>query len=311
MTASNTDITGFFEQSNQVVCDTINLLGVDVVVVREDLNHPVVQGNKLRKLKYNFIEAQKQQANTAVTFGGAYSNHLIATAYAAHELGFDSVGIVRGDELDNNQAIWSETLFQCQQLGMRLLFVSRTEYRLKETGTTAKDTISRLSNPYVIPEGGSNQAALKGVAELIAKLNSEKPPTHLFCPVGTGGTLAGLIQGVSQQQWSCKVYGVSVLKGLQSVKDDIKQWLGEDDLIVDWQILHDFHCGGYAKNTPELASFSIAFNQNHGIILDKIYNSKSFYALAQLIKRGAITEQHKPMIIHTGGLQGGSFDVVE
>ena len=307
MTVELADITAFFQQSNQVVCETINLLGVDVVVVREDLNHPVVQGNKLRKLKHNFIEAQKQQAKTVVTFGGAYSNHLIATAYAAHELGFDSVGIVRGDELDNNQATWSETLFQCQQLGMRLVFVSRTEYKLKETGSTAKDTRTGLSNSFVIPEGGSNLKAVKGVAELVAELPPENKPSHLLCPVGTGGTLAGLIHGVGQQKLCCKVVGVAVLKGLHPVKKDIKQWLADDIVSTDWQVSHDFHCGGYAKSTPELASFSIAFSQKHNIPLDKIYNSKSFYALAQLIKNGAITTKDKPMIIHTGGLQGGVF----
>jgi 1-aminocyclopropane-1-carboxylate deaminase len=308
MTANHADITSFFQQSNQVKCEPIDLLGVEVTVVREDLNHPVVQGNKLRKLKYNLIAAGEHKANTILTFGGAYSNHLVATAYAAQKLGFDSIGVVRGDELENNQAIWSETLYQCQQYGMQLVFVSRTEYRLKQQAPTVKTLLEQTPGLFVVPEGGSNAAAVKGMAEVLVDLPEELSQTsHLICPVGTGGTLAGLTKGVLDQNWHCKVYGVAVLKGLQSVKSDINQWLGVQESTVDWQILPDFHCGGYAKSTPELESFAIAFKQKHGFSLDKIYNSKSFYALAQLIKNGVITDKDKPVIIHTGGLQGGVF----
>ncbi len=308
MTANLADINTFFQQSEQMVCEPINLLGVDVMVVREDLNHPIVQGNKLRKLKHNFLDAQKAQAKTLVTFGGAYSNHMVATAFAAQQLGFGSVGIVRGDELKNNHAIWSETLYQCQQYDMDLEFVSRTEYRLKQQSLTVKALLDKTPGHFIIPEGGSNPAAVKGMAELPSEWSDDfAQTTHLFCPVGTGGTLAGLIKGVANQNWSCKVFGVAVLKGLHGVKNDVKQWLGQQSNVVDWQILHGFHCGGYAKSTPELEGFCIGFTQKHGIPLDKIYNSKSFYALAQLIKSGEITAQDRPLIIHTGGLQGGTF----
>ncbi|MCB1582525.1 MAG: pyridoxal-phosphate dependent enzyme [Xanthomonadales bacterium] len=304
-------IEAFFQQHQQLKCQDINMLGVTVRVVRDDLNHPVVQGNKFRKLKHNLLAAAKQRSQNLVTFGGAYSNHLIATAYAANELGFSALGFVRGDELEGNHAIWSETLFQCQQLGMRLEFVSRTDYRLKEQASSIKHIIGQLNHPFIIPEGGSNQLAKAGVAELVTELVHQRvQPSQLICPVGTGGTMAGLIEGVAQHNMDCQVLGVAVLKGLQGVKDDIIQWLGNQKTRVNWKILHDYHCGGYAKSTPELEGFCIGFTQQHGIPLDKIYNSKSFYALAQCIKSGEISTKDRPAIIHTGGLQGGVFETL-
>ncbi|TDR23737.1 1-aminocyclopropane-1-carboxylate deaminase/D-cysteine desulfhydrase [Marinicella litoralis] len=297
-----------FQATHPLKTQSIHMLGLEVMVVRDDLNHPVVQGNKLRKLKYNFQQAEKQGCKTVLTFGGAYSNHLLATAWAANDCGFKSVGIVRGDELKDNHAIWSETLNQCRRYGMALYFVTRSEYRLKEDAQTYQQIAATLDKPFVIPEGGSNSLALTGVAELIDELTRRRfNPSHLFCPVGTGGTLAGLIQGVANNQWHCQVYGTAVLKGLHDAKNQINQWLNNTSQAVDWQVLHDFHCGGYAKNTAELERFCIGFNQQHGIALDKIYNSKSFYALAQLITDGTIKSSDNPMIIHTGGLQGGVF----
>jgi len=289
-------------------CEQINMSGVLVMVKREDLNHPIIQGNKLRKLKYNVLEAINKGHQTLLTFGGAYSNHLLATAFAAKQLGVKVVGIVRGDELKDNHSTWSETLYQCQQLGMHLNFVNRSSYRQKQQSQTVLEIISQLDVPFIIPEGGSNELAVRGMAELVADLSLQiMPPSHIICPVGTGGTLAGIISGVRQQQWGCKVMGVSVLKGLQSVNDDIVQWLEPVDMAVDWRVLHDFHVGGYAKSTPELERFCISFYQQQGIQLDKIYNSKSFYALAQMIKEGEITRHDRPLIVHTGGLQGGVF----
>lgn len=289
-------------------CQQINLLGVGVWVKRDDLNHPVVQGNKLRKLKHNLKQAQQLGKKTLVTFGGAYSNHLLATAYAAQQAGFKSLGVVRGAELASQQSRWSETLYRCHQLGMVLKFVSRADYRLKEDSSEVREILAQTEQAFLIPEGGSNGWAVAGMAEIVAELSEQVPtPTHLICPVGTGGTLAGLILGVAQQAWRCQVIGVAVLKGLHGVKDDINQWLGDRSSQVDWRINHDYHCGGYAKSTPELARFAVTFAQQHGFELDKVYNSKSFYALAGLISQGVISPGDRPLIIHTGGLQGGTF----
>lgn len=297
----------FWQGQPMTPCQTIELAGVNVVVKRDDKNHEFVQGNKLRKLKYNLIEAQRQGVETLITFGGAYSNHLLATAFAAQACGLSSLGVVRGHELEKNQAIWSETLFQCKQLGMQLVFVSRSDYRLKTKSQVFQGLVKNTPNSYVLPEGGSNQLALQGVAEIVAELQQqvEETPTHLICPVGTGGTLAGLVYGVAQKKWMCKVIGVAVLKGLHSIKDDINQWLTTLDTEKNYDVLDGFHAGGYAKNTKELSRFCVTFEQHHQIQLDKIYNSKSFFALAQLIKSRQITAKDRPLIIHTGGIQGG------
>lgn len=291
--------------------ETIDLNGVKVWVKREDQNHPIVQGNKLHKLKYNILAAQQQKAKTLVTFGGAYSNHLVATAYAAKQVGLSSLALVRGDELAQQPEQWSNTLHQCQQYGMQLHFVSRSEYRLKQDSQTAQNILADIKAAYIIPEGGSNVAAIHGVAELITEIDSQlpTPPSHVFCPVGTGGTLAGIIAGCAQSQWHCQVLGISVLKGLQGVKYDINQWLSQYGECLDgfseWHMNHHYHGGGYARLTPEMIQFGQEFRLTHGFVLDKIYNVKSFFALNTLIKKGLITPHDRPLIIHTGGLQGG------
>ncbi|MFC3195107.1 1-aminocyclopropane-1-carboxylate deaminase/D-cysteine desulfhydrase [Marinicella sediminis] len=295
-------------EQNITPVEPIDVLGVRVLVKREDLNHPVVQGNKRRKLKYNLIKASHNPGQTVLTFGGAYSNHLLATAFAAQEQQLKAIGVVRGDELQHNHAIWSDTLYHCQRLGMVLTFISRSEYRQKEQGQTVKAMLRTTPDILVIPEGGSNDLAVKGVAELVTEIDLQgHQPSHLICPVGTGGTLAGLVRGVGETGWNCEVIGVAVLKGLQTVNQDITQWLAGHKAARSWRVLHDYHCGGYAKSVPELARFSVAFAQQQGFELDKIYNSKAFYALAQMIKSGQLTAHDQPMIIHTGGLQGGTF----
>ncbi len=289
---------------------TINMHGVQVWVKREDLNHPIVQGNKLHKLKHNLSAAGRQQTKTLITFGGAYSNHLVATAYAAQKSGFKSIGIVRGDELKNAEDQWSDTLQHCRQFGMQLEFVSRADYRLKQLSKPVQDILSRLDSAFVIPEGGSNVSAIEGVAEWVVAMGKQlkTEPSHVFCPVGTGGTLAGVIAGCALNEWCCQIVGISVLKGLQTVKGDINQWFrgyNQDLKFPDWQINHAFHGGGYAKLTPEMVAFGQQFNAAHNIPLDKIYNVKSFYALDTLMQQGVITADDRPLIIHTGGLQGG------
>ena len=289
-------------------CQTIAMGEVEVTVKRADLNHPIIQGNKLWKLKYNLEQAHLAGCDGLLTFGGAYSNHLLATAQAAQLLGMQATGVVRGDELANNRANWSSTLKQCEQLGMQLLFVSREEYRLKAQSSPVQSLLSTGVKRWIIPEGGSNQFAIRGVAEMIQETAQQlSSPSHLFCPVGTGGTLAGLIVGVSQSAWQCQVLGVGVLKGLQPVKHDIDQWLTAHEVNCEWSILSQFHAGGYHKSSPELVRFCQGFKQQHDIQLDKIYNAKSFFALSALIASGEITPQDKPLIIHTGGLQGGVF----
>ena len=294
-----------------IVVEKIKIHGVTVSVVRDDLNHPVVQGNKLRKLKFHLIEARIQGAKTIVTFGGAYSNHLVATAYAARDAGFLSVGVVRGDELAGRPDLWSHTLQDAASYGMAFLFVNRSDYRLKTEAEPVQSLLANTPNYYLVPEGGSGQLAVKGVAELMGEITQQGyQPSHVFCAVGTGGTVAGIIRGVQQQNLKCQVFGTVVLKGLHGVKGDMEQWLG-GSVEEGWlSLLTDYHFGGYAKVTEELRDFTLKFSGEHGIPLDKIYNSKSFYALNDMIEKGELTAQDQPMIIHTGGLQGGTFGAI-
>lgn len=292
--------------------ETIQWRGIEVQIKREDLNHPIVQGNKLHKLKHNLIMAGRQQAKTLVTFGGAYSNHLVATAYTAQKSGFKSLGIVRGNELKHAEENWSDTLKHCRQFGMQLEFVRRADYRLKQHSKVVQTLLNGLGSTFIIPEGGSNTVAVQGVAEWLQTIKTQlkEHPSHIICPVGTGGTLAGIIVGCAHNQWRCQVIGISVLKSLQSVKHTINQWLSVCNQVLKppvWQINHEFHGGGYAKLTPDMKQFGTRFKTQHGISLDKIYNIKSFYALDTLIQQAVIKPGDRPLIIHTGGLQGGTL----
>ncbi|WP_223786891.1 1-aminocyclopropane-1-carboxylate deaminase/D-cysteine desulfhydrase [Marinicella meishanensis] len=288
---------------------TIDVLGVSVVVARADLNHPLQQGNKRWKLKHNIQAAQQKNAEVVITFGGAHSNHLLATAHAAHQAGLSVLGVVRGHELQDRPAVWSETLHQCQQLGMQLVFISRADYRLKQAAPVVQALRQAKPTAYLIPEGGSNQLAVQGVADWLQgwAAHLAEPPTHVLCPVGTGGTLAGLVKGAQAMDWRTWLGGVVVLKGMRSLAADIRRWVGPDTAQVQWELLTEFHGGGYAKLSDEMLRFGVTFSQQTGVPLDKIYNIKSFYALAQMIQAGRIGIQDRPLLIHTGGLQGGSL----
>ncbi len=282
-------------------------------VFRSDLNHPVIQGNKWYKLKYAIQKALDDKVSTLLTFGGAHSNHLLATAFAAKEAGLHVVGVVRGDELADRPDLWSRTLIQSKAHGMALVFVSRSDYRLKERSEPVQIQLQQHPNHMLINEGGTGPLAVKGVVDMMHDMAAQltNPPTHLFCPVGTGGTLAGVVEGVAQLGWACQVCGVGVLKGLHGVKGDVLQWLTPAAGETEWSVLDQYHHGGYAKSTPALRQFAVDFQQTHGIPLDKIYNAKSFYAMNDWIKQGRISNHDRPMIIHTGGLQGGTFGATD
>jgi 1-aminocyclopropane-1-carboxylate deaminase/D-cysteine desulfhydrase-like pyridoxal-dependent ACC family enzyme len=280
--------------------------GINISVKRDDLNHLVIQGNKLRKLKYNIKYAIENNCKCVATFGGAYSNHLLATAQAAQIFGYTSFGFVRGDELEKQPQKWSQTLIQAQAFGMKLIFLSRHEYRLKEDSEIVKKHLNmQTSVHYVIPEGGSNALAVQGVKELIGELNLQKfSPTHIICACGTGGTLAGLIEGVAAHKMKAQIIGIPVLKGAEFLTQDIVD-LSPNHAQVQWQLNHNYHAGGYAKSNQKTLEFAHNFSLLNKIALDKIYTAKSFYATYDLILNGEITSESSVLIIHTGGLQGG------
>lgn len=284
-------------------------LEVSIWVKRDDLNHCLVQGNKLRKLKYNFKQAIEECHSKVATFGGAWSNHILATAVAAQLCGIKSVGFIRGDELKHNRKKWSDTLKSAEEKGMQLVFLSRQEYRLKSLAATVKDFIEDSEDKlYFIPEGGSNALALQGVEEIIGELKLQiDEPTHIVSACGTGGTLAGLIDGVANQGWKTKVLGIPVLKGGEFLKKDIEK-LSKYHNQVDWELYGDYHAGGYAKLDNKTLKFAQEFSNKTAIKLDKIYTAKAFYAAYDLIKNGDIAKGSKVVILHTGGLQGGVIE---
>jgi 1-aminocyclopropane-1-carboxylate deaminase len=268
---------------------------VKLLVKREDLNHPFVSGNKWWKLKYNLVEAQRQGHDTLLTFGGAYSNHIFATAAAAHEIGLKSIGIIRGEET----LPLNHTLSFAKSKGMQLHYVSREAYRTK----TEKEFIKRLKDQfgdfYLIPEGGTNELAIKGCAEFATQLSVEIEFDYLCLPVGTGGTITGLIEAMPTTK---SVIGFPVLKDAHSLAHEIESKLSKPK--ANWRLLYDYHFGGYAKATTELQKFVQQMGQLHQLPLDHVYTAKMLFGVLGLIDQRLFPEGSTILALHTGGLQG-------
>jgi len=267
--------------------------GVRLLIKREDQNHPFVSGNKWWKLKNNLEEAVKNGRTTLLTFGGAYSNHIYATAAAAHELGLNSIGIIRGEET----LPLNPTLSFAKARGMQLHYVSREAYRNKTESSFIEQLHSQFGDFYLIPEGGTNELAVKGCAEFATQLSSEVDFDYLCLPVGTGGTIAGLAEGLNESK---KIIGFPVLKGAQFLEEEIKTYT----LKKNWQLVYDYHFGGYAKVTKELTEFMDQFESEFNIPLDPIYTSKMMFGVMDLIKKKFFETGSRILAIHTGGLQG-------
>lgn len=270
--------------------------GVTVYLKRDDLIHPEISGNKWRKLKYNVLRAIRQQSDTLVTFGGAYSNHLFALASFGQMAGIRTVGIVRGEELSPSS---SPTLLHCAARGMELHFITRSEYRLKESGGYFRSLIKKMPGSFVIPEGGTNQLALEGVGEIADE--SEQAgivPDYYVVPSGTGGTAAGLLQKGKN------VVAVAVLKNAGFLEADIRKWIDPSPPSGTLNLRLDYHFGGYGKYSRELLDFIEGFESRHHIALEQVYTGKMFYGLYDLIKRDYFAKGTVLMAVHTGGLQG-------
>ncbi|AYB35458.1 1-aminocyclopropane-1-carboxylate deaminase/D-cysteine desulfhydrase [Chryseolinea soli] len=266
--------------------------GIRVMLKREDLNHPYVSGNKWWKLKYNLEKVFQHPSKTLLTFGGAYSNHLYAAAAACHELGFRSIGVVRGEE----HPLLNDTLQFAKDRGMQLHYVSRESYRHKTEADFIETLEKEFSSFVLVPEGGSNEEAVQGASEFAASLDPSFD--YLCCPVGTGGTLAGLIRGYPPTK---TVLGFSALKGAYGMAEEIQRWCPSK---TNWQLITDYHFGGYAKFTPDLLQFIVQFKEDHGVPLEPIYTGKMMSGIFDLIKQGFFKRGSTLLAIHTGGLQG-------
>lgn len=266
---------------------------VVLAIKREDLIHPLVSGNKYRKLKYNLKEA-KQSGNTKLlTFGGAFSNHIAAIAVAAKNYDLDIVGIIRGEELVDS---WRQnpTLLRAYEDGMRFKFVSRETYRKKENLDFLESLQDEFGNFYMVPEGGTNTLAIKGCEEILE--STDKDFDIISVCVGTGGTIAGLINASNNNQ---QILGFPVLKG-DFLEDNIKNLTGK----LNWRLCSEYHFGGYAKISSELVAFINEFKLQTGIPLDPIYTGKMMFGLLEMIKNDNFAPGTRILAIHTGGLQG-------
>ncbi len=258
---------------------------VRVLVQREDLIHPHVSGNKWRKLKYNFFEAQQKGYAKVLTFGGAFSNHIVATAAAAATMNMESIGLIRGKECFP----LNPTLAQAKASGMSFQYIDREAYRVK----SKIDWGQNFPDFYIIPEGGTNALAVKGCEEIIQDHDFDV----VCCACGTGGTIAGIINSLKPQQ---KAVGFPVLKGADFLRDDIHQYVKN----ANWELCMDYHFGGYAKVNENLIDFMNAFKKTHDIPLDPVYTGKLIFGVFDLIAKNYFSEETTILMIHTGGLQG-------
>ncbi|MDM1083387.1 1-aminocyclopropane-1-carboxylate deaminase/D-cysteine desulfhydrase [Myroides odoratimimus] len=267
--------------------------GITIFVKREDLLHEEVSGNKFRKLKYNILMAQELGYSKLLTFGGAYSNHIAATAAAGRICGVETIGIIRGEELENNYT-GNPTLTKAVEDGMTLGFMTRTEYRSKGEVEIIDRLKARYGDFYLVPEGGTNAEAIKGTEEILKE--GDEAFDYICTAVGTGGTIAGIINSSHQNQ---TILGFPALKG-SFLYEDIRKFATNDN----WDLVLDYHFGGYAKYNEELLSFLRELYRLTGVLFDPIYNGKMIYGVLEEIKKGRFKDNSKILVIHTGGLQG-------
>ncbi|MFV5688492.1 1-aminocyclopropane-1-carboxylate deaminase/D-cysteine desulfhydrase [Flavobacterium sp. ZT3R25] len=266
---------------------------ISVHIKREDLIHPFVSGNKFRKLKYNLLQAKEENQETLLTFGGAFSNHIAAVAFAGKEKGFKTIGIIRGDEL-RTKILENPTLLFAQNCGMQLEFISREAYRLKNEISFLENLKQKFGSFYLIPEGGTNALAIKGCQEILTQKDAEFD--YICCPIGTGGTISGIINSVLPHQ---KVLGFPALKG-----DFLKAEICNFAQNENWELITDYHFGGYGKVNNELIGFINQFYEDNQIPLDPIYTGKMVFGVIDLIHKNYFPAQSKILLIHTGGIQG-------
>ena len=285
-------------QNQQIKLPVLEEHKVELFLKREDLIHPFISGNKFRKLKYNIEEAKNQQKKTLLTFGGAFSNHIVATAVAGNLNGFKTIAVIRGDELgrDLEKTLSNNsTLREAQKNGMTFEFVSREAYRNKTSVEFVNKLKEKFGDFYTIPEGGTNDFAIKGCEEILTKEDSKFD--YICCAVGTGGTISGLINSVKKHQ---KVIGFPALKG-DFLQNEIHQFVRNKE---NWRLNTDYHFGGYAKYNEDLVSFINQFKEETTILLDPIYTGKMVFGIIDLIKKNKFSENRKILAIHTGGIQG-------
>lgn len=281
----------FSESVNQKI--SIKNSTITLYIKREDLLHPFISGNKFRKLKYNLIQAKKENKDTLLTFGGAFSNHVLAVAAAGNANGFKTIGLIRGEELEK-KINDNPTLKKAQDFGMNFEFISRENYREKNSFNFKEYIKEKFGDVYVIPEGGTNDLAVKGCEEILS-VEDEKFD-YICAAVGTGGTISGIINCSKSSQ---QVLGFPALKG-DFLREDICSFVTKSN----WDLITSYHFEGYGKVSNELIQFINDFYKKYKIPLDPIYTAKMVFGVLDLIDKNYFPEHSKILMIHTGGLQG-------
>jgi 1-aminocyclopropane-1-carboxylate deaminase len=300
--AGHKRVQNFFKKVNSPIQPLLHPLfeekGIEVYVKREDLLDVGISGNKFRKLHYNLVEAAKNGQEKLITFAGAYSNHLAAIAAAGYRFGFLVHAIIRGEE----PARWSPTLQYANKLGVQLHFVSRSDYRERHSAGFQKSWLKKLGGGLVIPEGGTNCQALKGLEAMTDQRLLDLAPDFIAVASGTGGTAAGII---ATPGLSAKVLSFPVLKG-EFMKKEIETLLAKcgNSAKLSFDVLDGYHFGGYAKVPDLLMDFIHKFEMDFPILLDPVYTAKLFYGIFDLVSKDYFPVGSKLLLIHTGGLQG-------
>ena len=292
----------------QLQSSFLNKANVKLFVKRDDLIHPQFGGNKWRKLKYNLLHAKDNNFDTLLTFGGAWSNHIYATAAAGKHFGFKTIGIIRGEKHQELNA----TLSFAEECGMQLHYIDRKQYRQKNDPAFQKKLIQQFGHVYILPEGGSNSLALRGCEEIVQEVNSQihQPFDVICCASGTGATLAGMVSAIRSEKTNHKQYaiGFSALKDRGFLTADVSDFLDidttENSTTHNWRVESDFHFGGYAKINDELIQFMHDFKSQYNIELDAVYTAKMFYGLFELIRSNTFKPESIIIAVHSGGLQG-------
>ena len=269
------------------LCDTFD---IQLDLLRLDLIHPNLSGNKWFKLRHSLDHASKNNYTALLSFGGAYSNHLHALAYAGYRHSFKTIGIIRGEKIDN------PTLQDCRQWGMELHFISREQYREKNEIDFLSDMQKKYPNAFIIPEGGSNALGLQGCREILQNVDASSYDT-ICCPIGTATTFTGIAQSLQLHQNSI---GFPALKNAQYLESVIQEKIPHNR----WRIEYDYHQGGFAKCNATLLQFIDSFYQANHIVLDFVYTAKMMMGIFDLISKAHFQKGQKILALHTGGLQG-------
>lgn len=264
---------------------------ISAEVLRTDKIHPVISGNKWFKLRFYLDDALRLKKRTIVTFGGAYSNHIVATAAACRQAGFNSTGIIRGEK----SATPSHSLKHAEEEGMKLIFLSRNEYKSKSIPTEVN-----IEESYIIGEGGFGEKGATGASTILDYCNKENY-SHFICAVGTGTMMAGIRKATRTDQ---SVIGISVMKNNFSLSDSVAGFLSPEERLNPYNILHDYHFGGYAKSNPDLFAFMNEVYKLSHIPLDFVYTGKMFFGVFDLVKKDFFPSGSRLLLIHSGGLQG-------